>query len=331
MRLILLLTVALGLLTCADTKMGTEPRPAPDGLLFHADWGTSLGNSDAALTDGGRFGWQAGSCRGGGSSRIVSTSANGRDFSTPNYLAVAADDWCELWGSWGTVPQVGDTLWISYEVRFTISGSGGDTHGTYFDDDPAGGVNWGPSRLGYYVIPGHGSSVTFVVSAGAGEDPRYFTPGFPLQKNTTYQIVTAYRPVAGGYQLDAWIYDMEDRELAGPSDFRDDYWYDGTPKLQGRTFTRGSNRSMSGLKIGLEDPQGSGIFAEYADVRVRVNCLLSYRVQDARGAQTVPSRTRRSDEAACRLAIVRSVFVEPAGSCRLPAPGRTASRSAPRP
>jgi len=250
------------------------PSGAPE-FLFWSDWSTATGGGSDALRDTGKARpWTF--TQGSGAFEVRSTSLDGRDYPTTSYLRVSnAFAQLAFQSSDGYVPtpRVGESIFLRMYYRVTITGTSGDTHGTYFDDHPSTGTNWGPQALGIYLIPSASTSMTFLVSAGAGQDPRYFSPGVSLSKDVTYRIELRYtRTGTHSYTLGARIYDAAGSLLHGEGAFRDDYWYTGAPRLDGRFFRErdGAASSLTGLMIGLEAAQGgpSPFFGEYAGLAV---------------------------------------------------------------
>ena len=252
----------------------SSPPPPSEQVLFYSDWSTATGTSTAAVRDANKARPWSRNVGQGTPFEVRSTAAAGRDYPTTNFIQVNST-YAELTfqASDGYIPTpaVGESIYLRMYYRLTLSGTGGDTHGTYFDDDPVGGVNWGPQALGIYIIPSSGSTMTWLVTAATGLDPIYFSPGERLDKNRTYRIELRYtRTGTNTYTLGARIYDVNGALLYGESAFQDDWWYDGSPKLQGRTFTvNGAGAaSMRGFKIGVEASQGGGAFAEHAGIAI---------------------------------------------------------------
>ncbi len=272
--------LAAGLSATVPTTVISPPAPPPPPsttrvVLFNSDWSSGTGTGNTAVKDLGKSKpWtvQNGT---GTTFEVRSTASDGRDYPTTNYLRVS-NTYAELAfgrsAGYIDVPQVGQSIYLRMYYRVTLNGGGEDTHGTYFDDDPIAGVNWGPQALGIYLIPSTSTPMTFLISAAAGQDPRYFSPGARLNKNQTYRIELRYtRTGTNTYTLGGRIYDVTGKLLYDEGAFKDDYWYNGTPKLLGRTFTvsGAGASSMTGLKIGVEAAQpGTGAFAEYAGIAV---------------------------------------------------------------
>jgi len=260
-------------LCCKDAGPPMRDEEAA-GVLFHSDWSTATGTSTAAVRDTDKARpWTRNVGQGG--FEVRSTAAAGRDYPTTNFIQVN-NTYAELTfqaaDGYIPTPAVGESIYLRMYYRLTLDGTAGDTHGTYFDDDPVGGVNWGPQALGIYVVPASGASMAWLVTAATGQDPIYFSPGERLNKHQTYRIELRYtRTGTDTYTLGARIYDASGVLLYGESDFQDDWWYDGSPKLVGRTFTvdGAGAASMRGFKIGLEAGQGGGAaFAEHAAIAI---------------------------------------------------------------
>ena len=231
------------------------PPPPPGNIVWEANWDPGLGTGVNAFTDGGQFTMWGGGAESGGF-EVKSTSAQGRDFTTPNYLQVAMvnnQDWIDMTSSNWATPQVGQTITASFEIRWTSNVGGQTTHGFYFDDD-FGGENWGPQTLGL-SIEDNANNWQMMVWTGGNPFRGGFRPQqrMALSKTQTYQVSLSYtRTGTNEYRAGIEIRTIDGTLLYDSSDYGDYEWYSGSNTLSNTVFTQSNAgaQGMRGFRVG---------------------------------------------------------------------------------
>lgn len=119
----------------------TEVAPQ-SAFIFTADWSTALGNTTAAITDGGRF-----DIRGGSGGAVVTTASTGANFPTANVLYVPSrigEGSCLPRKSTGLgVPAIGESRFYRIYLLFAFDDNDSDPQSHPVQDGNAGGdINW---------------------------------------------------------------------------------------------------------------------------------------------------------------------------------------------
>ena len=205
----------------------------PGDGVFHSDWSTATGQTNAALNDTGKALPWTDNLQVGSSPQILTVvSASGRGFpaSMTNCLrvehAVIADGWwIEIDGGW-SAPSIGNALYFRHYFRHEIADAAGvqgyaATHPLETEYGAVGlGANtlaqkFGSNTDGTYPWLFQVESASFPYSGwtpggnqdGSG-DPMY------LQKNTTYRIEwKILRTATSTITLDMRIYGGDDSTL----------------------------------------------------------------------------------------------------------------------
>ncbi|MGD8281669.1 MAG: hypothetical protein PVF69_10975, partial [Gemmatimonadota bacterium] len=240
------------------------------------------GTGSTAFTDGGQFvDWGGGAGTGG--LEVRSTAAEGRDYSTQNFLAIQMvdnQDWVDMISrNWAT-PQVGQTVTARWEMRWTSPIGGQTTHGFYFDPD-FGGTNWGPPTLGLSIEDNAVSwQATVWTSSSATPDlgPIQIQQAYPLSKSTTYVLSLSYtRTSSTEFTVGFEIRNLAGNLLYDSGDFADYGWYSGSRSLATTTFTQdgAGAAGMRGFRVGNNglDVRASAnqAIAEVANLQVTIS------------------------------------------------------------
>jgi hypothetical protein len=193
-----------------------------------------------------------------GGFEVKSTTAAGRDFSTPTFLSIQMvdnQDWIDMTSRDWDTPQVGQTVTATWEMRWTSPIGGQTTHGFYFDPD-FGGENRGPPTLGLSIEDNATNwQATVWTSASASPDlgPIQVQQSYPLAKSTTYELSLSYTRVSTNeFRVGFEVRDLAGNVLYASSDFADFSWYSGSRSLSNTTFTKsgGGASGMTGFRMG---------------------------------------------------------------------------------
>jgi PKD repeat protein len=269
-------------LRTVTVRTPAPPPPGPGDEVFVADWDQGLGTGPTAFTDGGQFDeWGGGA--GNGGFEVRSTSANGRDFSTPNYLSIQmvnGQDWIDMTSQNWATPQVGQTVTASWEMRWTSPVGGETTHGFYFDPD-FDGENWGPPTLGLSIEDDQDNwQIGVWTSPSASPDLGEIRAAqrYPLSKAETYHVTLSYTRVSSDqFTVSIQVRDMGGNLILDSSDFADYEWYYGDRSLTETVFTQSGAgaQGMTGFRVGNNglDVKASSNqpIAEIADLRISLS------------------------------------------------------------
>ena len=125
----------------ATVSFQVEEIPPPAGVIFHSDFGTALGTSDAAVMDTGKGApWNL---RGGQGLEVISSA--GLDFPMPNVLRVMAltstSGFAIVRKTGMPVPAVGQSRYYRWYIRAGANIEDNNTHPIQ-DGQNAGASNW---------------------------------------------------------------------------------------------------------------------------------------------------------------------------------------------
>jgi hypothetical protein len=224
--------------TVAITAPPPPPPPPPPGTggtpIFHSDWSTGTGTTDAVIRDNSKATPWSARWGGRGSLNVVPATGLGFPSGMTNVLRVQHYqqdfDWVMANNIW-SVPAIGSAIYFRVYLRNTV-GNEVDAGSSYASTHPVeseGGAN-GISG-GYYAMH-YGSyadgTFPFLVAMNNATYPyNGWTPGAPtsnhggrnydpstLVKNTTYRLEWKYtRTAANRYDFDMRIYGSDDKTL----------------------------------------------------------------------------------------------------------------------
>jgi hypothetical protein len=274
-------TVVGGVL--ADTSSITvtaappPPPPPPPGNggtpIFHSDWSTATGTTDAAIRDNGKsVPWSA-RWGGRGSLNVVSAGGLGFPLSMANVLRVQHYqqdfDWVMANNLW-SVPAIGSSIYFRVYIRNTVANevdagsSYASTHPVESEGNP-NGISGGYYAM-HYGSYADGTFPFFVAMNNAAYPYNGWTPGAAssnhggrnydpatLIKNTTYRVEWKFtRTAANRYDFDMRIFGSDDKTLL----------FD-----QSNIFAWGGNRqtiATNGTGLSIDD-------SHVSDLRIGIN------------------------------------------------------------
>lgn len=201
-----------------------EPEPPhvppvpPVVLAFASDWGTGLGTSENALTDGGV--WDGASGR---PNVLEVVAAVGLDFPSANVLRVEQLEGARfrnvnVAGAW-SLPAIGSSIWkrIYWRNNTSTSGQGGFNH-------PVQSCAFGGSKCGdlwwRHNFPGGSTWHLQLTTNDTPYPENHHSPGSVFSYNVTYRLEWQMkRLTATTWELHARIYDSRDVLLYDDGDF----------------------------------------------------------------------------------------------------------------
>ncbi len=223
--------------TSSVTVTAAPPPPPPGGggtALFHSDWSSGTGSTDAVIRDNGKAVPWSSRWGGNGSLSVVAAGGLGFPATMTNVLRVQHYqqdfDWVMASNLW-TVPAVGSSIYFRVYLRNTV-GDNVDAGSSYASTHPVESEG-NPNGIsgGYYAMH-YGSysdgTFPFYLNVNNANYPlNGWTPGAPtsthggrnydpatLVKNTTYRLEWKYTRVSTGhYDLDMRIYGSDDKTL----------------------------------------------------------------------------------------------------------------------
>jgi hypothetical protein len=203
----------------------TPPTGGNPTFLFTSDWSTALGNSNAAISDGGRWDFVSADFTG----RIISSA--GLDFPTANvfdvYTTTTRVGWVELRRSTVPIPAVGESRYYRWYFRYAAPDNLVDPESHPVQDGGAvSQSNWrfhtinAPAACFFQdAIPAGRWCPRFDVT-GSGHPFNRFHGPF-LNKNQTYRIeVHMRRETTSTMSLDVRIYDSAGTLVADDASLR---------------------------------------------------------------------------------------------------------------
>lgn len=246
----------------ADTTTPPPPPPPSDTtpsatrrVIWSADWGTALGTTNSALSDGSRF-----SLVGGSGLEVI--SAAGLGFPTPNVLRVTAraetEGFAFLRKTGLPIPQVGESNFYRWYFRATMPDGLEDpeTH-PFQDGNAASQTNW---LFHVYHTAGAGMwrpQLRARVDANAWPNDRWSGPA--LRKNVTYRFeVQIARVATNSFRMNVRVYDEAGALIHGNNAFANE---NRTATLASNpTFTFWSLPNLEGLNAGVNGIFGTAPF-----------------------------------------------------------------------
>jgi hypothetical protein len=227
------------------------PPPTPQGIVFHSDWSTALGNGDQAKRDTNKpRPWTMSS--GPRLSEVV--PSNGLGFPTTNAFFVGTSGQGDLLRTTSIpVPNVGESLY--YRVYFRVVAPSGlpdaKTHPIQ-DGNAIGDVNWA-FRV-FTNTPGDTWDLNFFFNNNSGGWDLVRPPN--LDKNVTYRIEwQVHRTGANTFRFHAWVYDSAGRLLYDDADFRNSNSSGSLADQHEFNFHRVEN--LNGLNAGINGGVGT--------------------------------------------------------------------------
>ena len=205
-----------------------EPQPIPSTarVIFQSDWRTVQGNSETAISDGGKWNWM--SANAGDNGSIVDAPAT---FPTHKVLRVRSNGVRDGWlaptvNTLGQIP-VGTTRNFRWYHAFhepaladagqhPIQDGGAISQSNWYMSTTNGGNNlrageWG---LDYFIQGNAWEYARFVLGTRDGQ----FTP---LQKGRVYRFeIQMMRTSTARFRFHAWVYDAAGNLLYDDDDFR---------------------------------------------------------------------------------------------------------------
>jgi hypothetical protein len=225
--------------------------PAPPDVVFFSDWRTARGNSEAAVTDGGK--WNIVSNGYQESMSVISSS--GLDFPSANVFLLTA---VERWQGFGIVrktgipvPAVNQSLYYRWYFRMMQVDDLQDeqTHPIQ-DGNAASDTNWM-----FIVYNGGGSSgiprgrwqPQFWSEGSGGNNARWYGP--ILNKNQTYRFeLQIHRTGSSTFRMHVRIFDRAGTQIAGDADITN---IGGATRLSSNpTLTFNNVNNLNGLNAG---------------------------------------------------------------------------------
>lgn len=228
----------------ADTSAVTvtaappPPPPPPPGTggtpIFHSDWSSATGSSDAAIRDNGKATPWSARWGGQGSLNVVPATGLGFPATMTNVLRVQHYqqdfDWVMANNIW-SVPAIGSAIYFRVYIRNTVDNavdagsSYASTHPVESEGNP-NGISGGYYAM-HYGSYSDGTFPFFVAMNNATYPYNGWTPGAPtsnhggrnydpatLVKNTTYRVEWKFtRTAANRYDFDMRIYGGDDKTL----------------------------------------------------------------------------------------------------------------------
>ena len=235
---------------------GSGPGTTPQGVIFHSDFGTALGTSNAAIMDEGKsVPWTA---SGGQGLEVIPST--GLDFPTPNVLRVTAlgatSGFALLRVAGLPVPAVGQSRYYRWYNRMVLTDdietSDDETH-PHQDGNSASDSNW--LMHVYHDAPTAARWMPQFRGNGPFPDDRFggdtgVAPiGPQLQKNVTYRIeLRITRTGASTFTMDVRVYDSANVLLYDADDFMNQM---RTNIITSRSFNIGNLSNMGQFNAGL--------------------------------------------------------------------------------
>lgn len=238
---------------------GAPPPPPPPGdrtFLFHSDWSTARGQTDAALRDLGKaIPWTQRIGNGRGNEVVAST---GLAFPTANVLRVVAEDGDGDGDASSNVlrveslpiPSTGETLYYRWYIRVTVP----DQHTGDSETHPIqDGVAIGSTNWAFQIITRNDGTWLPSIetdAAAAWPNTHWGRPNIVLRKNVTYRFELAVRRTGSStFGLNARIYGADGALLFDDNDFVNS---NGTSSLADNPVLNIVNlNSMNGLNAGF--------------------------------------------------------------------------------
>ncbi len=246
---------------------GSGGESVPADAVFVSDWSTGTGTGDAALRDTGKtLAWTilyGGAAVGSGGAEVRVTATDSRDFPSTNYMRIRALlanlAWAEISvEDYTSAPGVGDSIYIRYYARLTMSTTDdyldittdpddanppetGDatTHGYYTGD------GWGPEGHGFTFWTADDGS--WRIEYAADNSQAIFSEGtngsgnggaWRMARDTTYRLEKRYtRTGTNTYTMDLRVYNIAGTLLFDGTDVTDWPGPNTIGSLDGATFT----------------------------------------------------------------------------------------------
>lgn len=233
--------------------------PAPEGVVFASDWGTAVGQSDAAMRDTeSETPWSAHTGNGRGSEIV---SSDGFDFPSPNVLAVIAEDGDGDGDASSNilrytsipVPAAGESLFYRWYIRVTTP----DEHDAISTDPEThpiqDGFTIGDTNWAFQIITSENGTwrASYELDSGPNSgDLRYIGRNVAFEKDVTYRFeLQLHRINASQFNLHSRVYDSDGVLL-----YDDDDWHSAngeTTLAENPTLNFNSVANLNGLNAGF--------------------------------------------------------------------------------
>jgi hypothetical protein len=211
------ISVQSNAVTTVAFNVELPPPPPPGDIVFHSDFSTALGTSDAAVLDTSKaVPW---GIRSAGIMEVISSA--GLDFPTANVLRISSAN-----GSGGLirrtglpVPAVGGSLWYRWYIRQTHADNleDNETHPIQ-DGQAAGNCNWL-----FHVMHNHGGTGKWGPQFRAGSGNVFqntYWWGPILDKGVTYRFeLQIHRVGTGTYQMHVRVFNSADAMILSDVNF----------------------------------------------------------------------------------------------------------------
>jgi len=230
------------------------------------DWGTALGNTDSALTDGNRL--TIFSANAASNSSVIS-APSGEGFRTANVLQMLSptgvrSGWIELGANLGVI-AIGEVrnfrIKVSNHHPSAAQGATDHSHHAIQDGYPSGagtyqnwnltdGTNFANEWEPNILITNGGGGRYYLGSAAFGASQR-------LSKGVAYTFeFQMYRVDANSFRFDAWVYDSSGNLLYSPSDWKSGT-YSGETLASNRSYTFNNLNGTQSWNVGLNGTDGT--------------------------------------------------------------------------